>query len=113
MRIEDTLFSQSELADVNINGHSGGPRISRTFRVIDTVWTTNFGEHAATPELAKLAPGENLERTNSSPEGADPSRFAIEQTDWIEKDGKLEVVRRVIIDIEDPANPWKVTEINH
>ena len=71
-----------------------------TYRVIDLAGHQHTGQTAATPQLAKLAVG-NLSRFEDS-------RFAVEQTDWADLDGTPRVRRSVIIEAEDPADPWKV-----
>ena len=76
-----------------------------TFKVVDLIWTNNIGLEAATPDLAKLAPGPDLGRFKDS-------RFAVEQTDWVEEREKLTPVRSVIVEVEDPADPWQIVKMN-
>ncbi len=71
-----------------------------TYRVIDLADRENVGQTAATPELAKLAAGHMWR--------SDKSRFALEQTEWIEEYGKSKPRRSVIIEAEDSSDPWRV-----
>jgi hypothetical protein len=74
--------------------------MNTTYRIVDLADRENVGQTAATADLALLAAGSMARNGNS--------RFAIEETDWIEEQGRHKPRRSVIIEAEDPSNPWKV-----
>lgn len=67
-----------------------------TFRLISLSDRTRTGQTAATPELAKLVPGE-LDRSE---------RLGVEQTDWVDKFGTMKIHRSILVEAEDRAGQW-------
>jgi hypothetical protein len=70
-----------------------------TYRLVDLNNPNNVGRTAATPELAKLVPGD-LNR-----EGR---RLGIERTDWVEHNGKPKISRTVLIEVEGVPGEWVI-----
>jgi hypothetical protein len=73
--------------------------LETTYRVVDLANRENQGQTAATPDLAKLA-------TQSITRDAATTRLALERTDWVDDYGKPKPRRSVIIEAENPSEPW-------
>ncbi len=71
-----------------------------TYRLVALGDHTNVGQTAATPELAKLVPG-NLYREGN--------RLGIERTDWVDHFGKPKVHRTILIEAESRPGEWKIS----
>ncbi len=69
-----------------------------TFRLILLGDRTRTGQTAATPELARLVPGD-LDRSE---------RLGIEQTDWADQFGKMKAQRSILIEAEDHPGQWRL-----
>ena len=70
-----------------------------TYRLIAVGDNTNVGQTAATPELAKLVPG-NLYREGK--------RLGIERTEWTEHFEKPKIARTILIEAESRSGEWKI-----
>lgn len=69
-----------------------------TFRLISLTEEGNIGHTGATPEIAKMIPG-NLTRFSDT-------KLAIERTDWTDSSGKLKPIRSVVVDVESQPGEW-------
>lgn len=74
--------------------------VDTTYRLVSLTEEGNAGMTAASPELARLVPG-NLVRWETT-------RLAIEKTDWIEKFDKMVVNRSVVVDAEAKPGEWTI-----
>jgi hypothetical protein len=70
-----------------------------TYRLVALGDSSNVGQTAATPQLAKLVPG-NLYRESN--------RLGIERTDWVDHFGKPKVHRTILIEAESRPGEWKI-----
>lgn len=70
-----------------------------TYRLVSLENKGVVGHTAASPELAKLVPGEIQEGEE---------RLGIERTDWIEQFDKMKIHRSILIDAESKAGDWKI-----
>jgi hypothetical protein len=70
-----------------------------TFRLVALGDRNNVGQTAATPELARLVPGD-LQRSEK--------RLGIERTDWVEHFDKLKIHRTVLVDAEETPGQWVI-----
>ncbi len=70
-----------------------------TYRLIVLGDRENCGETAASPDLAKLVPG-NLNRANQ--------RLGMERTDWADHFGKMRVHRSILVEAETQPGEWTI-----
>jgi hypothetical protein len=68
-----------------------------TYRLIDLEERSPCGLTAASPELARLVPTNEAERSR---------RIGLERTDWVEQYDKLKVHRTVLVDAESAPGEW-------
>lgn len=71
-----------------------------TYRLIVLGNREIVGQTAASPELAKLAPGD-LDRNRDQ-------RLGIERTDWVDHFGKMRVNRSILIEAEERPGEWTI-----
>jgi hypothetical protein len=77
--------------------------IEQTYRLILLDEPSTAGRTAASPDLAKLVPGDGI------PVGGNRTRrLGMERTDWADHFGKPKVQRSVIVDAETSPNEWTI-----
>jgi hypothetical protein len=74
--------------------------MEKTYRLIALSDSGYAGKTAASPELAKLVPGDLRD--------LEDERFGIEMTEWVDNYGKMQVNRKVLIEAEDKPGQWKI-----
>ena len=76
--------------------------MEKTYRLIALGEQGYSGKTAASPELAKLVPGDvaDLDREDE--------RLGIELTEWTDNFGKMQVNRKILIDAEKKPGEWKI-----
>ena len=74
--------------------------MEKTYRLVALGEQRYAGKTAASPELAKLVPGDLRD--------LEGERLGIEMTEWVDNYGKMQVNRKVLIDAEDKPGQWKI-----
>ena len=77
------------------------PETDTTFRLIVLGDARTFGRTAASPDLAKLVPGDIPIRGRED-------RLGMERTEWVEDFGKMRILRSVLIDAEERPGQWSL-----
>ncbi len=73
---------------------------SVTYRLVSLTSDNVVGRTAATPELAKLVPPDEIDRSIEI--------FGLERTEWNTTQGKLHRERTVLVEVEAYPNEWKL-----